>query len=132
VAEFTPGPWRWEVNAKSRHVNLCGGKNPFDLIVVDFVRWGMNGAAPRFRTGGDNLNVMKPVTDFAIPVAGREHHAKWFQDISHPDARLIAAAPDLLAALRWYLEHDCGNDSEYYEAGRQRAIAAVCKAEQAT
>ena len=35
----------------------------------------------------------------------------WFDDESHANARLIAAAPDLLVALRNLLDHTCGTDS---------------------
>lgn len=45
------------------------------------------------------------------------------------DARLIAAAPDLLAALKWYVEHDDTDESEYYMAGQNAARAAIAKAE---
>jgi hypothetical protein len=123
--KHTPGPWRWEVNNKGRRISLCGGKNPFDLIVVDFVRWGMNSAAPRFRTGGDDLNVMKHAADFCVPVAGREHHASWFQDLSHPDAKLIAAAPDLLAIARAVV----AGGMSYPKHLRDQAAEAIAKAE---
>lgn len=94
----TPGPWRWEINLKSRVVRLTGGVRPlYDLTVMDFVRWGMGNAAPRFI---DQDHLMERADTYAAVVPGREHHAQWFQGLSHPDAHLIAAAPDLLAALR--------------------------------
>lgn len=97
--KFTPGKWRWELNLKSKRVSLCGGKNPFDLIVMDFERWGMGSAIPRFRTGNDDMNIMKKAIEFASVVPGREHHSDWFQNIDHPDARLIAAAPEMYELL---------------------------------
>lgn len=104
MSEPTPGPWRFELNRKSRRVQLCGGKPTYDLTVMDFVRWGMDSAAPRFRTDRANLNIMKRAEEFGAVVLGREHHADWFQSIDHPDARLIEAAPDLLAAVRMAVE----------------------------
>lgn len=45
------------------------------------------------------------------------------------NARLVAAAPDLLAALEWYVEHDdAGPDDDYYLAGLEQAKAALAKA----
>lgn len=98
--QFTPGPWRWEISLQSKYIQLCGGARPYDLIVMDFERWGMQGAAPRFlrpdKTHGDLLEAAR---DYAAIVPGREHHKHWFQTINHPDANLIAAAPDLLLSL---------------------------------
>lgn len=100
-ASHTPGPWRWEINLKSRQLQLCGGRPLFDLTVMDFRRWGMGGAQPRFLvphpSGGMLLH---EAHEFAKAVPGREHHAHWFQAIDHPDADLIAAAPELLGALK--------------------------------
>jgi hypothetical protein len=98
----TPGPWRWEFNAQHKSVHIVGGRPQFDLTVMDFARWGMRGAVPRFRdTSLDGLNLMDRLCDkpeWIAPAPGREHHSKWFQFVTHPDAKLIAAAPELLAA----------------------------------
>lgn len=93
----TPGPWRWEVNLKSKRVELCGGKPQFDLTVLNFSRWGMNGAKVEFLQRCKSGMLIEPCEKFAVPIPGREHHADWCQTINHPDANLIASAPDLLA-----------------------------------
>jgi hypothetical protein len=103
----TPGPWRWEVNRACKRVQLCGGPpkrgfGRYDLTVMDFRRWGMNSAAPVFWYWDYDKWVGAPqrADDLAVAAEGREHHADWFALIDHPDARLIAAAPELLEALR--------------------------------
>lgn len=88
-AKHTAGPWMWRVNG-SGHVYLRtidrGG-----LYIMDFVRRGMQGAQPRFAVWkGDDRERLG-----GIMMAASE-----FDFRNHPDARLIAAAPDLLAALR--------------------------------
>ena len=49
-----------------------------------------------------------------------------------PDARLIAAAPELLEALKWYVENDDTNEgqegNDFWLAGRDRARVAIAKA----
>jgi len=126
--KHTPGPWRWELSECSRRVHLVGGKNPFDLTVVDFVRWGMNGATLRLRdTSHPDLQIMRSAVEWGQIVAGREHHADWFKELNHPDARLIAAAPELLDAL-----HDlliAATETGYAGLAVKRAEAAIAKAE---
>ena len=99
---WTPGPWRWEVNAHSKVIQLCGGARPYDETVMAFSRWGMSGATPLFlgQTAGRNYKTLERAVSFAVTVPGREHHSSWFADIAQPDARLIAAAPELYEALK--------------------------------
>lgn len=106
MSEFkgTPGPWRWEINRKHKSINLCGGlpAGTFDKTVLGFERYGMNGAAPVFHnwTADGWGGKPKRADELAVEKVGREHHADWFALIDHPNAHLIAAAPDLLDALR--------------------------------
>lgn len=93
----TPGPWRWELNENAKRLQLCGGKRPYDIIVMDFVRYGMHGAAPRFNSEiKEGMNIMYRAEKFSVIVPGREHHAHWFKSLDHPDAVLIQNAPRLL------------------------------------
>lgn len=68
----------------------------------------------------------------------------WFQfpipgvideTISEANARLVASAPDLLAALQWYVDNDETNesteqawDNKHWLDGKRRAEAAIAKA----
>ena len=108
----TPGPWRWELNESSKSVSLVGGKPMFDKTVMDFRRYGTGGAAPSFNdaVATGEYNIMERCEVYGKLVSGREHHADWFKDISHPDAQLIADAPMILQALRdLYLSGSTGH-----------------------
>jgi len=99
MSEFeghTPGPWRWEVNPRARQISLNGGEQPFDLTVMDFVRWGMNGAKPRVLKYDGPHELLHPAETFMVEAPGRAHHSHWFQLVKHPDMDLMAAAPTLL------------------------------------
>jgi hypothetical protein len=89
-SKATPGPWSWEANTTGKHIVL----QHRGTFVMDFVRWGTQCAQPRFRVEG----IMRE----AVPLMGTpQPHNAWRKvNVDHPDARLIAAAPTLLAALK--------------------------------
>ena len=102
----TPGPWEWgghPDNLKLQTVHH--GK----LYVMDFVRKGFSGAQPRFqpaKRGMVNADVLLQfqVGDQTIvgEKAARADGSVYRYDVrgvDAPDARLIAAAPDLARAL---------------------------------
>ena len=101
--KHTPGPWRWEFNAEHKVLHLVGGRPQYDLTIMDFDRWGMNRAIATLRdTSEDGMNIMHRLCDrkdWIAPFPGRAHHANWCADVVHPDMRLMASAPDLLASL---------------------------------
>jgi hypothetical protein len=126
----TPGPWRWEFNRQHKAVHLVGGRPRFDLTVMDCVRWGMGSAAPRFRESTlpdlQDMHRLPDRPDWLDYEPGRAHHASWHLLVTHPDARLIEAAPELLEALRM-AQTIIGRDPEHKDAAESIA-AAIAKA----
>ena len=90
----TKGPWYWRISRKSRSVELMSATSGRPYVMA-FRRYGMTGAQPQFNTG----MIMIPAHDLAVDIPGQEHNNEWNQTISHPDAHLISAAPDMLEAL---------------------------------
>lgn len=109
MEKFTQGPWQWLINKESKKVELCGK----GIEVLRFKRYGMQGAAPTFTENhmGHKLQGVK-AEDLAIDIKGREHHSHWCQTIGHPDAHLIAAAPDMYEMLDT-IETVLSGNSEY-------------------
>lgn len=97
----TAGPWRWRGNTEVRRLRLQtphhGG-----LTVMDFTRWGMQGARPRFARDG----IMHPADEtvvYAVAAWSKDIYRKDVVGIDHPDAQFMAHAredvPALLAEL---------------------------------
>ena len=82
----TAGPWFWNVNLKSRQMQLEAQIAGYETV-MDFVRWGMGGAQARFKVETKpGLGLMHKAETMTKAVPGREHHADWYQTIEHPDA----------------------------------------------
>ena len=88
---------------------------------MGFKRYGMNGAQPTFCVG----SIMKPaaeLVEFAVGDKGvrgfeaaKTDASVYRYDVSgidHPDARLIAAAPDLLEALTGIVDRMGATESD--------------------
>lgn len=134
AAPHTTGPWRWEFNRKHKSMSLVGGKPMYDLTIMDFDRWGMGGAVATLRdTAHCGFNIMHRLCDrpdWIAPFEGRTHHADWCSDIVHPDMRLMAASPDLLAALQKLVgtAERCDSWQSFPDEPIEEARAAIEKA----
>ena len=130
-SKHTPGPWGWYGSPKSDY-HLCTVDRG-RIFVMGFARMGMRSAQPTFQVDGCMKNASELARFECKPdVVGYENAKKpgsgvyRFQicDIDHPDARLIAAAPELLEAL--VMVRDADNDC--YGDGLPTIPAAARKA----
>lgn len=104
----TKGPWAWFANVRTKEVYLATPDRG-RIFVMDFVRYGMSLAAPRFQVRDESGNgIMYRVDELSKP----DHNGSI--EINHPDALQIAAAPDALdwiakalPILRYIHENDC-------------------------
>jgi hypothetical protein len=106
--EHTPGPWRWFGNSDTQSIYLATADRGRQYV-MGFERWGMGNGQPRFRVD-DRMVDAKHLLAFEVgdkDVTGIEQakkndtvYRRDIRGINHADALLIAAAPDLLAALK--------------------------------
>ena len=85
-AKATRGPWEWKICNEMNNVYLYACHSGH-LIVMDFVRWGFNQAAPRFR------KFSECIMERADKLINRGY-------LIHPDAELISHAPE---DIHWLL-----------------------------
>lgn len=118
MSGHTPGPWEWFEDGYGRRRLQTPDRGR--LVVMDFVRSGMQGAAPRFAEMDDDQ-----------PRGRRGGIMRAVDPWTHPDGKLIAAAPDLIAACKLALDQFVGAVVRTSEVDETfKAIeAAIAKAE---
>ena len=79
--------------------------------MMQFARWGMSSAQPRFQSAAHVMGDAKDLVTY------ERDYRKDVADINHPDAALIANAPDDLAFLLAEIERLTGE--------RDEAVAAI-------
>lgn len=87
----TKGPWNWNVATANKNVDL---ENLRDKV-MNFTRYGTNGAAPRFNVDG----IMERADNLTKSIPGMEHHRGFDDYINHPDAIFIANSRTDIPAL---------------------------------
>lgn len=101
----TPGPWAWFGGAHDFYLATTHSGRRY---VMGFDRRGMRSAQPVFQVRGVMVKASelcsfvvgdKQVRGFTEARKDRSVYRYDIDGIDHPDARLIAAAPELLAAL---------------------------------
>ncbi len=102
----TPGPWRWEIRTGHKMCKLMTDHSG-QYYVMDFARWGLQDACPTFQQYEKYSGPvderrslgMTRADKMAKSYPGKEHHQGYDDYIDHPDAILIAKAPEYISYL---------------------------------
>lgn len=138
--QHTPGPWAWYGNAKTREIYLAT-KHSGRRYVMGFRRWGMRGAQPMFQPGERGLVPAETLLQFEVgdrSVVGIEAakaddsvYRLDIRGVDCADARLIAAAPELLAIAERILDRGYVSTSIDEERDdHTQLVAAIAKAKE--
>lgn len=128
-SKATPGPWKWYVNEHCKSIRLVTNHSG-QYYVMGFERWGMQGAQPIFqvyeRYDGDvrdrGSKGMRKAIELSKWNQAYRHDDGW---IEHPDAELIAHAPeDIRALLAYVTELETALEAAKKDI---RRIALTCK-----
>ena len=92
VRQHTPGPWDWYMSDRGEAMLATPDRGR--LYVMQPVRCGMQGGTVRFADWGEGERGRRG----GVMRDAKDHLQAGV--LEHPDALLIAAAPDLLAALQ--------------------------------
>jgi len=127
VNAATPGPWRWDAAPCNQEISLVTSHSG-GYYVMGFERYGMRDAAPTFQVyekyDGSvterKSEGMVRADKLCKSIPGKEHHVGFDDYIDHPDAILIAHAPEDIKALLALVKQQAGEietlRSELYPA----------------
>lgn len=118
-SEPTSGPWRWFGNTQTKEIYLATVDRGRQFV-MDFVRWRRRYAQPRFQVHDGKLGIMVPSSklcryEVAKDIVGihNKNADVYRQDITeivHPDARLIALAPEFYSVCKRAVETNVVTD----------------------
>lgn len=104
----TPAPWAWRGNVDNRDIRLAAPRRG-GMIVMDFIRWGTQGARPRLREGVVMRNAEHLAVYEVCPEAECRSDPRVYRGdiigLLHPDAEFIASARQDIADLLAYVAH---------------------------
>lgn len=137
--KWTPGPWAWFGNAGGCPNIYLATTHSGRRYVMSFRRWGMHGAQPQFQrdqllVDASELLQFEVGDKSVVGVEAAKHDESVYRyqisGIASPDARLIAAAPELAESLEVCLEYieSIPHESNRYFPAFSRARAALAKA----
>lgn len=104
----TLAPWYWRGNVDTHTIRLSAPKARGEKTVMDLVRWGMQGAKPRFQDERQFMVDVDSLVTFEVcPTAETRTDPRVYRGdfiaLRHPDAEFIAHArqdiDDLLAYI---------------------------------